>query len=271
MMNRTDAAAMLNIHPSASPEEARKAYQELYTEHQLRLTNAPTAALRSLYLNHLRELDEARDVLLGPSPGYVSPDLPTDQPSFPEKSAPALEPPPAVLPGAFSAGAKKPAVRRLWLRAILGGASVFIVVLAVLYFRMSSAGHLDVRNGNRLELALVARDPANQAGPPLHGYGDASKTYGIERDLTSPGDIEYVAAATDQNGSPMIEIHLAAAAVGRMNGGGGIVDREVALVLDGRTVLGAANVMAPLGSSIQMTGNFSLDDITRILDAIRSN
>ena len=49
MINRAAAAAILNIDPSVSREEVRKAYEDLFNEHQLRLTNAPTPTLRSLY------------------------------------------------------------------------------------------------------------------------------------------------------------------------------------------------------------------------------
>jgi hypothetical protein len=55
------------------------------------LTNAPTPALKSLYQGRLRELDEARDVLLAAPPADATSDLPTDQPSIPDKAAP--EPP----------------------------------------------------------------------------------------------------------------------------------------------------------------------------------
>lgn len=82
-MNRTDAAAILGIDASASPEEAKRVYQELFTEHQVRLTNAPTPALRSLYQARLLELDDARDALLAGSMGDADSDLPTDQPSVP--------------------------------------------------------------------------------------------------------------------------------------------------------------------------------------------
>lgn len=82
-MNRTDAATILGIDASASAEEAKRAYQDLFTEHQVRLTNAPTPALRSLYQARLLELDEARDVFLTPSLSDADSDLPTDQPSIP--------------------------------------------------------------------------------------------------------------------------------------------------------------------------------------------
>jgi hypothetical protein len=106
MMNRTEAAAILNIDASASADEARKAYQELFTEHQMRLTNAPTPALRNLYQARLRELDEARDVLLAPAPDDATSDLPTDQPSIPDRvepERPRSSPPPVTPPPAVSA------------------------------------------------------------------------------------------------------------------------------------------------------------------------
>lgn len=101
-MNRTDAAAILNIDPTASPEDARRAYQELFTEHQVRLTNAPTPALRSLYQARLLELDEAKDVLLTPTVSEADSDLPTDQPSIPTSERyvepPRQQPPPPPPP-----------------------------------------------------------------------------------------------------------------------------------------------------------------------------
>lgn len=93
-MNRTDAATILSIDPSASPEEAKRAYQDLFTEHQVRLTNAPTPALRSLYQARLLELDEARDAFLANSVSDADADLPTDQPSIPTYRTSQPPPPP---------------------------------------------------------------------------------------------------------------------------------------------------------------------------------
>lgn len=86
MMNRADAAAILQISPTASAEEARRAYQELFTEHQVRLTNAPTPALRNLYQARLRELDEARDAMSSETSADDI-DLPLAEPKLPGGAA----------------------------------------------------------------------------------------------------------------------------------------------------------------------------------------
>ena len=85
MMTRADAAAILQIPPTASAEEARRAYQELFTEHQVRLTNAPTPALRNLYQARLREIDEARDAMLAQESADDT-DLPLAEPKLPGTS-----------------------------------------------------------------------------------------------------------------------------------------------------------------------------------------
>jgi hypothetical protein len=88
MMNRVDAAAILQIPPTASTEEARRAYQELFTEHQMRLTNAPTPALRNLYQARLRELDEARDAMSAETSADDT-DLPLAEPMLPGGATPS--------------------------------------------------------------------------------------------------------------------------------------------------------------------------------------
>lgn len=87
MMTRADAAAILQVPPTVSAEEARRAYQELFTEHQVRLTNAPTPALRNLYQARLREIDEARDAMLAQESADDT-DLPLAEPKLPGTSGP---------------------------------------------------------------------------------------------------------------------------------------------------------------------------------------
>jgi hypothetical protein len=163
---------------------------------------------------------------------------------------------------------KKPETRRRWLRFIIAGALLVVVALVVILFFIPSGPRRGPVDTSRLAFALVATNPAQQSGAPLHDYSDASKTYSIERDITVPGDIESAAAVKDVMGNPAIEIRLTDAAVKRMNSGANIVGRDMALVLDDRTVLSVARVQSGLGNVIIMTGNFSPGDIQRMLDAI---
>lgn len=80
-MTNTEAAAILNVNTSASPDDVRRAYQELFSEYQFRLTNAPTPSLKNLYHGRLRELDEARATLVGVEPDQIV-DLPTNEPTY---------------------------------------------------------------------------------------------------------------------------------------------------------------------------------------------
>jgi hypothetical protein len=123
----------------------------------------------------------------------------------------------------------------------------------------------------RLDLVLVANDPAMASGPPLHDYGNAKITYKIERSITFPGDIEGFSAIRDAMQNPAVEIVIAPSALKRINRNTDLVGRQIALVLDGRTVLSAAVLREPLGRRMQLTGNFSLDDISRLVNAISLN
>ena len=120
---------------------------------------------------------------------------------------------------------------------------------------------------DRLELALVASDPAKAVGWPLHDLRDTGRTYPIERDLTAPGDIESAEAVVTGNGQPALALHLSATAQARLGADQGLEGRQIALVLDGRTVLAVATVRAPLGSDPQLTGNFTLEEINGIVAA----
>ena len=66
-MTRDEAIRTLSLDSSASAHQGERRYQELYSEFQLRLTNAPTAGLKRIYQQRLRELDDARAALLVPS------------------------------------------------------------------------------------------------------------------------------------------------------------------------------------------------------------
>lgn len=120
----------------------------------------------------------------------------------------------------------------------------------------------------RLELALVAVKSEDASGPPLHDIGDNSITYAIERSLTFPGDIASAAARLDGEGRALLDLELEEGALKRINGNTQITGRQLALVLDGRTVLSVATVREPLGGRFSMSGNFSFEEIERLVKAI---
>ncbi len=87
-MTREEAAELLGTTPEATTGEVRRRFHELYSEMLVRLTNAPTPALRSTYEANLGELKAACRIL---SPGYDEAhdrDLPTSQPLAAQLVAP---------------------------------------------------------------------------------------------------------------------------------------------------------------------------------------
>jgi len=226
--------------------------------------------------SHLKNLAGTVKVLLermGPlreGPVLGSPAATEPAKKDPISAAAAIVTPPRTVVPEAAAETIKPAPRRRWLRASLIGAAVLIIMLIVLAFFIPSGSQRIVRNPSRLELALVADFSPAQSRVPVSQYGDNSRLYGINRDLTLPGDIESVAETKDANGRPALEIRLTDAAVKRMNSGANMIGDEMALVMDDRTIVAMAKVQSTLGSAILMTGNFSSEDINRLLDAISS-
>ena len=68
-MGPSEAAEILGVRPGASRDEVRQHYQKIYNDFQIRLTNAPTAALKRMYQKNLQDLKTAADVL---APGLVA-------------------------------------------------------------------------------------------------------------------------------------------------------------------------------------------------------
>ena len=80
-MTRDRAAALLGCAADAAPIEVRRRFEALFNEHQIRLTNAPTPALRRTYQKSLQELKEASD-LLAPGLAGDAADLPATTPAY---------------------------------------------------------------------------------------------------------------------------------------------------------------------------------------------
>jgi predicted component of type VI protein secretion system len=68
-MSAAEAAELIGLWPGSPPEEVRKRYQKLYNDFQIRLTNAPTPALKKMYQRNMQDLKVACEVI---SPGAIA-------------------------------------------------------------------------------------------------------------------------------------------------------------------------------------------------------
>lgn len=78
-MTKQEALNLFNLYESAGKDEILRRYNELYSDYQMRLTNAPTPNLKKLYQNNLGELEEARNLLVSTNRS-VQTDLPSSSP-----------------------------------------------------------------------------------------------------------------------------------------------------------------------------------------------
>ncbi|EKB51120.1 SUMF1/EgtB/PvdO family nonheme iron enzyme [Cecembia lonarensis] len=92
-MNEQKALELLDLEPGASASEIRRAYQEVYNELQIRLTNAPTEHQKELYRKRLAAVEEAYLFLGGESEEDLS-ELPSMGPveTAPEEKAQTSKP-----------------------------------------------------------------------------------------------------------------------------------------------------------------------------------
>lgn len=113
-MTRDEALSLLGLPENATTDAVQARYGEVYNDHQLRLTNAPTPNLKKLYQKNLEEVNEALQVLLGGSAGAVLKELPSSAPVY---DAGGSTPPPART------AAQRPAAAKGKSAAKQGGAS----------------------------------------------------------------------------------------------------------------------------------------------------
>jgi WD40 repeat protein len=85
-MTKQEAAAILSIDPQATADEVRRRYEQLYSDYQIRLTNAPTPSLKKVYQKNLQELQEAVQVLNGSADQFHA-DLPSIEPTYVQPKA----------------------------------------------------------------------------------------------------------------------------------------------------------------------------------------
>ncbi len=103
IMNSSDAYIILGLNEGASPQEIEGKFQEIYSDYQIRLSNAPTPNLKKLYQKNLQELEEAYTLLTGGV--NSSSDLPSSTPQLDVKRN-TIAPPPS--PAAPKIAAKQP-------------------------------------------------------------------------------------------------------------------------------------------------------------------
>jgi predicted component of type VI protein secretion system len=68
-MSPAEAAELIGLWPGSPPDEVRKRYQKLYNDFQIRLTNAPTPALKKMYQRNMQDLKTACEVI---APGALA-------------------------------------------------------------------------------------------------------------------------------------------------------------------------------------------------------
>jgi hypothetical protein len=78
-MTNEQAGTVLGLPLSASADDIEGRYQELYSEYQIRIDNAPTAMLRERYARVLNEVEEARQTLLRGAAQPAAVDLPSER------------------------------------------------------------------------------------------------------------------------------------------------------------------------------------------------
>ena len=67
-MTEAEAAEILGLWPGSPAEEVVRRYQKLFNDFQIRITNAPTPALKKMYQKNIQDLRTAADII---SPGVV--------------------------------------------------------------------------------------------------------------------------------------------------------------------------------------------------------
>ena len=195
-MTRTDAALLLDVKEDAPLGEIRKRYETLHNEYQIRLTNAPTAALKRTYQQKLHQVGAAIAVFdptaanagveadLPIVDPVLDPDLlagaPKAAPNSPGRAVPAR---PAPGP---TAGLPRSTMIVATIAVVLAGA----LTLTVMQWR-KAAGRADVLQSEGLKLLQAAEQLQGSASRnEALFYADRLRVQNL-----SKGAITIIAAA----------------------------------------------------------------------------
>lgn len=94
-MNKQEAYIILGLNDGADQTEINSKFQEIYSDYQIRLSNAPTPNLKKLYQKNLQELEDAYHVLLGNE--NTSSELPSSTPQLEVKKPVERKNPEAIV------------------------------------------------------------------------------------------------------------------------------------------------------------------------------
>jgi hypothetical protein len=161
-MTRAEAAELLGVHDTSTPDAILRRYEELHNDFQIRLTNAPTPTLKKTYQRSLQELDAAVDLLVPGRPPAV-PDLPSAEPVGAD---PGFRPPPrvgpnradgrprAADPAAASAGLPRSTMLALAVAALFAAGAAYLVITRAQLLTQDAAvrRELDRQSGQRARL-----------------------------------------------------------------------------------------------------------------------
>src|SRR3954452_3115682 len=158
-MTKDEAAVLLGVGVGATASEVRERYRELHNEYQIRLTNAPTPALKKVYQRNLQELQDAAETL---SPNAVTsvPDLPAAEPVHssdagprPARPAPASHGRPARVEPPADHGLPRSTMIAGVVAALCAGVAALLGVL----WMQSQQGHQKLATELAASQARVAQ------------------------------------------------------------------------------------------------------------------
>lgn len=167
-MTRSEAAALLGVSEDVTIGDLRRQYETLHNDYRIRLTNAPTPALKKTYQQKLQELSTAAGTL---HPSFAAAaahaDLPVSEPVLDadlrqespvtrpaERRAAAPAPPAALPPDGLP--------RSTMIAAV--GAIVLAGALAVVVMQWTSAaGRVAALEDDKAKLTAVATTLQNAA------------------------------------------------------------------------------------------------------------
>lgn len=141
-MTSSEAAALLGVADDVSPTDLRRRYEALHTDYQIRLTNAPTPALKRTYQQKLQDLLDAADRLCpGFSGTQSASDLPAVEPVLDDLTPASRVPTPTRKPvAAHTVVTSTPGSGALPMSTIIAGVAAVVLATALSFVLIRWSG-----------------------------------------------------------------------------------------------------------------------------------